>query len=204
MTTIKEIEARAAAASPGPWMWRGNVDHDDPTLCRIKQGWGRIEVLRHYPRTRKADDPAAKQYDDYLRDISIHDAGTGELRSYTEAERAELVRIEYLEDEHGEPRTDPRLAFVDQEHWHALDARDLAIFEVCPTAANRQDPRVYRADIVGVRHPDAEFIAHSREDIDVLLALLAQVEALCDVDAERFSPAEVLHAIRGVLAGDPS
>jgi hypothetical protein len=33
----------------------------------------------------------------------------------------------------------------------------------------------YRADIVGVEHPDAEFIAHAREDVP---ALIAEVERL--------------------------
>lgn len=49
-------------------------------------------------------------------------------------------------------------------------ASDLAVYEVAPDATSRDDKRVYRADIAGIRHPDAEFIAHAREDIRVLLA----------------------------------
>lgn len=183
MSGLEEIRKRAAAASPGPWMWRGNVDHSDPELCRIKPGWGRVEVMRHYPRDRTADDIAAKQFDDYLRDVTIRDDATGEFRSYTEDERAELVRTKWLEDEEGVPRTDNRLAFAHQEYMHAVDARELAIFEVCPDATKRTDPRVYRADIVGVRHPDAEFIAHARQDVDDLLALVDELSSESHVAA---------------------
>lgn len=175
VSTLQEIQERAAAATPGPWMWRGNVDHQDPILSWYKPGWGRCEVLRHYPRERQAGDPETKAFDDYLRDVSIRDNATGEYRSYTDEERADQVRTEWLEDESGEPRTDTRLAFAHPEYMHALDARELAVFEVCPTATDRNDPRVYRADIVGVRHPDAEFIAHSRQDVDDLLAIIAKV-----------------------------
>ena len=37
-------------------------------------------------------------------------------------------------------------------------ARDRAIYEVAPSATSRKDPKVYRADIIGLRHPDAEII----------------------------------------------
>ena len=56
-----------------------------------------------------------------------------------------------------------------------VKASDRAIYEVAPTAASRKDPRVYRGDIVGIKHPDAEFIAASRTDLP---ALLAAVEAV--------------------------
>jgi hypothetical protein len=47
---------------------------------------------------------------------------------------------------------------------------DLPVYEVAPQAESRDDPRVYRADIAGIRHPDAEFIARAREDVPRLLA----------------------------------
>lgn len=183
MSALKEIRDRAAAASPGPWMWRGNVDHGDPELSRYKAGWGRVEVLRHYQRDRTATDAGAKEYEQYLRDSQIED-GLDEnrklkFRLYTDAEVEERVREDWLEDQWGGPKTDTRLAFAHQVHMHALDARELAVFEVCPEATERTDPRVYRADIIGVRHPDAEFIAHSRQDVDDLLAVIDAVEAVC-------------------------
>lgn len=61
-------------------------------------------------------------------------------------------------------------------------ADEFPIFEVALTALGRLDPRVYRADIVGIRHPDAEFIAHARQDVDDLLAevdrLRSELEAV--------------------------
>ena len=54
-------------------------------------------------------------------------------------------------------------------------AQHLAQFEVCHSATHIGDSRVYRYDIDGIRHPDAEFIAHSRADVS---ALIAEVEQL--------------------------
>lgn len=50
-----------------------------------------------------------------------------------------------------------------------VKASDVPIFEVCRDATSADDPRVYRADIIGLRHPDAAFIAHARQDIPALL-----------------------------------
>ena len=52
----------------------------------------------------------------------------------------------------------------------AKKAKDLAVFEVAPKATRRDDPKVYRADVSGLRSPDATFIAHSRQDVADLLA----------------------------------
>lgn len=51
-----------------------------------------------------------------------------------------------------------------------VDGDKRARYEVAPDATSRDDERVYRADITGIRNPDAEFIAHARQDIDDLLA----------------------------------
>lgn len=48
----------------------------------------------------------------------------------------------------------------------------LPVFEVAPSVTDRKHPDVYRADITGIRAPDAEFIAHSRADVARLLAAL--------------------------------
>jgi hypothetical protein len=49
------------------------------------------------------------------------------------------------------------------------DTKSNAVYEVAPSATDINDPRLYRKDIIGIRNPDAEFLAHSREDIDDLL-----------------------------------
>lgn len=51
-------------------------------------------------------------------------------------------------------------------------AKDIAIYAVKPTAIDRKDPDVYRADIIGFRNPDAEFIAEARADVDYLLRVI--------------------------------
>lgn len=56
------------------------------------------------------------------------------------------------------------------------NAEHLAVYEVCPEAECRSDPRVYRGDIIGLLHPDAEFIASARQDIADLLAYVAHLE----------------------------
>lgn len=53
----------------------------------------------------------------------------------------------------------------------------MPVYQVCPEATTRQDPRVYRGDFLELRHPDAQFIAHARQDIDDLLAYIAHLEA---------------------------
>jgi hypothetical protein len=54
-------------------------------------------------------------------------------------------------------------------HGRMTPAKDLPVFEVAPGALSRGDQRVYRADLIGIRNPDAEFIAHSREDVSISL-----------------------------------
>lgn len=56
------------------------------------------------------------------------------------------------------------------------DAKRLFVYEVCPDCTDPKDPRVYRGHIVGVRHPDAQFVAAARQDIDDLLAYIAHLE----------------------------
>lgn len=63
----------------------------------------------------------------------------------------------------------PRFTRSVDDLWMA-DADAMPVFEVCRDATERSDERVYRGDVVGIRHPDAEFIAHSRADVEWLLA----------------------------------
>lgn len=120
MTSLKEIRARAEAASPGPWTWRGNVDTRSIYLTFNQPGLGWNSIM------------------DFAR--------------------------------WGMQSARPRFLI---EKFFMKDADDLAVFEVCRTATTRADRRVYRGDIVGFRHPDAEFIAAARQDVDDLLSMIA-------------------------------
>lgn len=55
-------------------------------------------------------------------------------------------------------------------------ASDLARYEVCPDAQSRDDQRVYRADILGIKHPDAAFIAAAPSIVTQLLGVVERVE----------------------------
>jgi hypothetical protein len=55
-------------------------------------------------------------------------------------------------------------------------AKDLAIYEVARGATSRDDPNVYRGDLVGLRSADAELIAHARADLDWAVARIRQLE----------------------------
>lgn len=58
-----------------------------------------------------------------------------------------------------------------------VKADTMVTYEVAPEATSRDDPKVYRADISGIRHPDAVLIEHSKADIEFLLHRLHATEA---------------------------
>lgn len=119
---LDALEALTDAATPGPWMWRGNVDHEDPRLVgrnRIGEDGkrkfpGYVEVLWSYPRERQASDAETDSYREYLRDISVEDGtdedGKVKYRSYTKPEIEERVREDWLTDQWDEPS--PRATYV--------------------------------------------------------------------------------------------
>lgn len=57
-------------------------------------------------------------------------------------------------------------------------AARLARYAVAPDATKRTDPSVYRGDITGFHNPDAEFIAHARQDVADLLDEVDRLRAL--------------------------
>lgn len=157
---LTHIEARDEAATPGPWMWRGNIDFGDPYLASRPPGRGVHEVMGHIPVERSENDYAIQS----LLDLTEEDE--------------DAALHEYLYDGYGEFRTDQQLVF--NVSGTLREARQLPVFEVCREATNRADSRVYRADVVGIRHPDAEFIAYSRRDVSDLVALARDVLAVVE------------------------
>lgn len=76
----------------------------------------------------------------------------------------------------GMKRAVPR--FQDERQWMRRAGDDpMPVYDVCRDCADRAHPRVYRGDFVELRHPDAQFIAHARQDVDDLLAYIAELEA---------------------------
>lgn len=193
-TALEEIRARESVATPGPWAWRGNTDNGDPYLTslgrrEVAKPDGTVvvhhagDVLGHIPVevTRAEALRRGVANPDYMPepDVPRDPEGTYDKRWDAAMHAAQEAELDgYLTDENGNPRTEPRLAFCTD--WLYTDARKLVTFEVAPGAKDREDPRVYRADITGIRHPDAEFIAGAREDVR---RLLAAVEAALEVHA---------------------
>jgi hypothetical protein len=56
-------------------------------------------------------------------------------------------------------------------------AQEFIEYIVCSDATDRRDRCVYRGHIADIRHPDAQFIAHARQDVDDLLAHVKELEA---------------------------
>jgi hypothetical protein len=167
---LDALEALANAATTGPWHWAGNTDTGEPYLATWISGAGRCQVLAigHDDRSetgRAADDMRA----------SLADCG------YDAADIEPIVH-DWAVDSFGMPRRDARLEFGTD--LMMVNARDLAIYEVAPKATSRDDPAVYRADVAGIRHPDAEYIAAAHPA--VVLTLIAELrEARAVINACR-------------------
>lgn len=196
MLDLDPIQQRADAAFRGPWRWRGNTDTGDVRLVGRAPAWNdpqrtmSCDILGTIGQERTADDPGAKAYAEYLRDTQVDDGvdpatGRRKWRSYTDAEIAEKVREDYVEDAWGEVRKDQLIAFVDPATHCYREARGLAVYEVAvaqglPDDTPRDHPKVYRADIVGIRNPNAVFIEHARSDVDALLDEVTRLRGIVE------------------------
>lgn len=81
------------------------------------------------------------------------------------------------------------------ETWGFMrKAAEIPVFEVCRAATSKDDPRVYRTDVVSFRSPAAQWLAEI--DPETVLALLDQMETARRllgnlVDELRTAPGEV-------------
>lgn len=159
---LDDLEAKATAASGGPWHWAGNTDTGEPYLATWTPGFGRCQVLAIGYDERSATGREAESMRSSLDECGY------------DAEDIDRLVTEWAVDSFGSPRREPRLEFATD--LMMVNARDLAIYEVAPEATSRDHPDVYRADVVGIRHPDAEYIAAAHPA--VVLALIAELRAL--------------------------
>lgn len=179
---LAEIIERTTAATPGPWKWIGNQDTHQVYLGTMMQ-----VVLGTLDRERTPDDKRdIEQIVSWLWDSPPDDMP--HFDDDHEAEYEAWVRERATEmwmepDEWDTVPTDRRIAVRDG--WTLIPLEETAVYEVCPDATDRDDPRVYRADYRRTRNADAEFIAHARADIEWLIEqarkyehLLATVEVL--------------------------
>lgn len=139
---LAQLRQIAEKATSGPWHWAGNTDTGEPYLATWIPGAGRCQVLTIGTQDRSTTSRAAKDVREYAKECGD--------------DPEEIVK-EWATDKFGDPVREPRLQFVTD--LMCVNARDHVIYEVAPDATSRDDERVYRADITGIRHPDAEFIA---------------------------------------------
>ncbi len=60
------------------------------------------------------------------------------------------------------------------------NAADVPVYEVAPHATSKADPDVYREDLIGLRNADAQFIAHSRSDVEWLVVEVDRLQGIID------------------------
>ncbi len=167
---LAAIQARHEAATGESWHWSGNTDTGEPYLATWIPGAGRCSVLAIGHEERSTTGREAER----VRDDAVE---------YSLGDPDELVN-DWAHDRFGQPARDPRLWFFTD--LMADPAREHVVYEVAPAATTREDPKVYRADIVDIRHPDAQFIAHARADVPWLLDRVRQLEeALTASEDER-------------------
>jgi hypothetical protein len=172
LAELRDLHGRATR--PGTWHWSGNLDTGEPYLACWVPGAGRCNILAIGWRERSTESRDADYYRSWLRENAVTLQDDGTYRSYDDDEIEDAVR-EWTTDSVGESIREPELWLYDD--MMALPARDRAIFEVAPEATSRDDPKVYRADIVGLRHPDPQLIVDAINQLGPLLARLDKAEA---------------------------
>jgi hypothetical protein len=172
-SVIEDIKEHLSKITPGPWRWGGNTKFGDVEIVAWGK-YGRQSVLRQISVDRTADDPRIADLDEEEIGMSV-----------------ETAREEFLLNADGTARTDTYLGVnVD---WRMVLARDLAVYEVCPEALSRSDVRVYREDVVGVRHDDAAFLVMAPTYVGQLLEEITTLqERIAVLENERVAMNRVL------------
>ena len=183
MKLLDEIRERLRAAEPGPWRWHGNTDHPDSISLESRE-W---VILGTSARERSEKDKAFSEHVDYLLD-SYSFVSESERAGLTPEQEQELVEQRATEQARQDYLVDPDRyrdgPVTDRRLWFGREgfAQDLAVYEVCRDAISRDDPRVYRADIVGLRSANAALIASAPADIGTLVAAIDAVLAVHPAD----------------------
>lgn len=165
---LAAIEARAAAATAGPWGWRGHMS-GSIELRALHSGGPRII-------TTLADRPCIDYHDGtyFLRVQDDFPDGDGPCKTCTAAYKS------------GDFLSGDRIECERSDTWSTVhvwnpDGFCEPINRHAKAEVLQWSDHVYRDDVKDTTHPDAEFIAHAREDVP---ALLAEVERLRAEHAE--------------------
>jgi hypothetical protein len=179
---VARIRGRERAATPGPWRWRGNTDTGDPYLT--SGGMVVTDGRRHH-----AGDVLGHIPHEITRAEAERAIGTGDV----------LVP---------QVAAEPAGTYATRCEAAASQAYEAALTEYM--TGQYGQPRTEQR--LAFRHPDAEFVARSREDLAALLDVAERVLAIADRaehGALRWADplpvpgwvAEIREAVSGALAG---
>jgi hypothetical protein len=146
---LNEIRAREQAATPGPWGWRGHLSQS-VELRTVGQGGKRII-------TSMRQDPCIGSTE-YLG-VFLNDDPCATCRRAFETRRLdEFFQCEKLEN--------LDTVWV----WGAVGCEP--VNKYAKAEVLEWSDHMYRDDVKGTTHPDAEFIAHARDDVRFLLDVI--------------------------------
>jgi hypothetical protein len=158
---IEAIKARAEAATRGPWGWRGQDDGSIELRALHSGGLRIISTARAAPCMVELQSEDEYTPGDWVLTADACDGCKAEAAktqdpwlNYRCSKPVNLDTI-WLRGEH----------FIEPSNKWAV----------------RERP--YRNDVERVDHPDAEFVAHAREDIPALIAEVERLRALLAVTA---------------------
>lgn len=161
---LDAIRRRVKAATPGPWGWRGNIGGSVELRALHSGGLRIISTSRSEPCIGyTADeelvllDNACKTCTDWLTNGGIS-SGDG-----PKCEKAENLDTVWTWHPNGYIRPINDWAKAEVLQW---------------------SNRMYRDDVKDTTHPDAEFIAHAREDVPALLAEVERLRAGAQADID--------------------
>lgn len=161
---LEEIRERMNATPSGPWWWGGHVDgFSDVSLRALDPQFGVVDVLRNTP-------------EDIDEEIAEAEWNNTDARDYMGKEEYILWRTQ-------NPKN--YLAAMVPKDMFVEILKEKAVFEVArnrnlPDDTPRSHPKIYRDDVVDVRNPQAQFIAHSRADIEFLLGEIERLQKIID------------------------
>lgn len=173
--TADDLRALSAAATPGPWGWRGN-DDGAVELSALHSGYRRVlTTVRSEPCIIYTEAEGLIVTDEACDDC-----------------RAEAAKMHDSFDGYRCPK-EANLGTI----W--LQDLDAHVIRPANTWAVREVP--YRSDVVAVQHPDAELIVWLRNHADALANLIDAASAVLENGEPPYSwPVYAAREMRDALA----
>ena len=158
---IEQIRQREQAATPGPWGWRGHISGSVALITLHSGGRTVLDTQRADPCIVTTGGPGV--WDTELV-LTWEACGTCR-KAFADRDLDERIKCE-------KPENTPTI-WVQSERGGAVPLNQYAKAEVA-----QWSKEIYRDDVKDTTHPDAEFIAQSREDVPVLLDAVDRIRKL--------------------------